>query len=267
MANYYKRLKVSPDATTAQIKSAYRRLARKKHPDLNKGDENLTREFAKVSDAYQVLVDPQKRAKYDRQRLQASYTDTNSVLGSENPHARRARQVAIERRYNDIIDRLIADERQESLALQRIIYPIVALFISTIFVATFKPLIWTNSNFFGKSIVLILFVAGVTHLARRIHAGLERYTYSPLNDHDSIFQELEEDSKPYTRLAAITFLVTGIGISLIVGLLIGNFLSMMNEAMMGRMFSQTLRPEFLFYPPIVVLLVDGMHSVFVRLDH
>lgn len=267
MANYYKRLKVSPDATTSQIKSAYRRLARKKHPDLNKGDETLSREFARVSDAYKILVDPKKRAHYDRQRLREQYSDSDSIFNSNNPHARRARQIAMERRYNDIIDRMIADERSESLALQRVILPIVALFISTVFVATFKPLIWTNSNFFGKSIVLILFVAGVTHLIKRIHAGLERYTYSPLSIHDSILRKTDEDPKPYTRLTAITFLVSGIAVSLVLGLLIGNFLGMMNEAMMGRMFSHTLMPEFLFYPPIVVLLVDGMYSVFVRLEH
>ncbi len=177
MVNYYKVLNISADATTAQVKSAYRRLARKKHPDLNTDDQTLGREFRKIAEAYKVLADPQERARYDRQRLKSQFSKEDSIFDSDNIHARRARQMAYERRYNAIIDRMIADERRESLALQRIIFPIVALFISTVFVAVFKPLFWSNSNEFGKFALIVLFVIGVAHLLRRIHAGLERYTY------------------------------------------------------------------------------------------
>ncbi|MDH3494019.1 MAG: J domain-containing protein [Acidobacteriota bacterium] len=267
MVNYYKVLRVSPDASTAQIKSAYRRLARKKHPDLNKGDKTLAREFAQVADAYRLLVDPHKRANYDRRRLQLKFAKPDSIFNSGNPHARRARQMAYERRYNAIIDRMIADERKESLALQRIIFPIVALFISTVFVAIFKPLFFSNSNIIGKLTVVALFVAGVTHLLRRLHDGMERYTYTPLSVHDSIFHDVEEEAKPFSRLTAITFLLAGIAVSLVVGLLIGNVLGMMNEAMLPEMYSRTLQFEFLFYPPIVVLVVDGMHSFFARFEY
>ena len=267
MVNYYKVLNVSPDASTVQIKSAYRRLARKKHPDLNKGNEALAREFALIADAYRLLADPHERSRYDRQRLKSKFAREDSIFNSDNPHARRARQMAYERRYNAIIDRMIADERQESLALQRIIFPIVALFISTVFVAIFKPLFFSQSNIIGKITVIALFVAGTTHLLRRIHDGMERYTYSPLSVHDSILNEVEEESKPFSRLTAITFLLAGIAASLVVGLLIGNFLGMMNEAMMPSMYSKTLRFEFLFYPPIVVLLVDGMHAFFARFEY
>ena len=266
MVNYYKVLKVSPDASTAQIKSAYRRLARKKHPDLNKGDKTLAREFAKATDAYQVLVDPKKRARYDRMRVKRQFSSDDSIFSSDNPHARRMRQMAMERRYNAIIDRMIADERRESMALQRIIYPLVAFFISIVFVASFKPMIWANANLLGKAIVVILAVAGLTHLYGRLRDGFDRYTYSQIGIHDSILQQIEEDGRPYSRTTAIAFLVGGVAVSLVVGLVIGNFLDMMNEAMMGRMFSPTFRPEFMLYPPIVVLLVDGMHSLFARFE-
>ena len=73
MVNYYEILKVSPKASNAEIKSAYRRLARKLHPDKNAGSEEKAREFAKVAKAYGVLGDPKQRADYDRQLLQAEY--------------------------------------------------------------------------------------------------------------------------------------------------------------------------------------------------
>jgi ABC-type antimicrobial peptide transport system permease subunit len=179
----------------------------------------------------------------------------------ENPHASRAKQMMYEKRYNDIIDRMIAEERRESLALQQIIFPIVALFISTGFVAVFKPLFWSTSSIPGKIIMLTLFIVGVLHLLKRIHFGLERYTYSSIHIHDSLFSEIEEDKRPYSRLQAISFLIIGIIISLVIGLIISNLLGMMTSAMMPRLFAESFHFEFLFYPPIVVLFVDLMHSV------
>lgn len=64
--DYYKTLGVSRDADEKEIKSAYRKLARKYHPDVNKGDKNAEERFKEINEAYQVLSDPEKRAKYDR---------------------------------------------------------------------------------------------------------------------------------------------------------------------------------------------------------
>ncbi len=101
MVNYYKILKVSPKATTAEIKSAYRLLARKKHPDVNEGSESSAREFSLIAKAYRILSDPQERAFYDKQLLQHEFDissqDSDSILNSENPHARRLRQMAYEK--------------------------------------------------------------------------------------------------------------------------------------------------------------------------
>jgi hypothetical protein len=271
MVNYYKILKISPKATTAEIKSAYRRLARKKHPDVNKNSEESAREFALIAKAYKILSDPQERAYYDKKLLEYEFNfaskGSDTILNSDNPHARRLRRMAYEKRYNDIIDRMIAEERRESMALQKVIYPVVALFVSTAVVAIFKPMFWTKSETVGKIILLTLFIIGVLHIFKRLQDGFERYTYSESGLHDTILQEIEQETKPYSRVTAVCFLVFGIFISLGIGLLIGNYLEMFIEAMMPTTYSPTLRPEFIFYPPIVVLIVDLMHSLASRLDY
>jgi len=261
MVNYYKVLKVSPKASRAEIKSAYRRLARKIHPDINVTTDTSSQEFSQITKAYKILGNPQKRADYDRQLLQAKYRDENgSVLSSENLHARRWRQMVYERRYNEIIDRMIADERRESMALQKVIFPTVALFVSTAFVAIFKPAFWTNSPIIGKIILFSLFVIGCIHLVKRLKAGFERYTYSSEDIHDSILDENEPEEKPYTKVTAIAFLVIGFFLSLGLGMVIGNYFELVINASIPSVFSPTLKPEFIVYPPIFVLCVDLMHT-------
>jgi len=271
MVNYYQTLKVSPKATNAEIKSAYRRLARKIHPDVNTTDaQTASGDFAKIAKAYEILGNPQTRAAYDRQLLNAQYknsSDSDSVFTSENAHARRWRQMAYERRYNEIVDRMIADERRETMALQRVIFPTVALFLSTCFVGIFKPMFWTNLQIIGKIILLGLFVAGIVHIISRLRKGFERYTYRDENLHDSILEEVEPVNKPYTRFAAACFLVVGIGASLVVGLLIGGLLEILVASRMPAFFASSLRPEFVFYPPIAVLFVDLMHSFASKFDY
>ena len=63
--DYYELLGVSRTASADEIKSAYRKLALKLHPDRNK-EEGAAEKFAQVSEAYSVLSDAEKRAHYDR---------------------------------------------------------------------------------------------------------------------------------------------------------------------------------------------------------
>ncbi|WP_175412753.1 molecular chaperone DnaJ [Streptomyces sp. TRM64462] len=66
--DYYKVLGVPKDATEAEIKKAYRKLAREYHPDANKGDASAEARFKEISEANDVLGDPKKRKEYDEAR-------------------------------------------------------------------------------------------------------------------------------------------------------------------------------------------------------
>jgi DnaJ-class molecular chaperone len=63
--DYYKTLGVERNASEAQIRSAYRKLARKYHPDVNPNNKDAEQRFKEINEAYQVLSDPEKRKKYD----------------------------------------------------------------------------------------------------------------------------------------------------------------------------------------------------------
>jgi curved DNA-binding protein CbpA len=77
----YDILGVKRDATQEQIRSAYRRLARKLHPDLNPGDRTAEERFKRVSAAHDLLGDPDKRARFDRGEIDAT--------GAERPQPTR----------------------------------------------------------------------------------------------------------------------------------------------------------------------------------
>jgi curved DNA-binding protein len=64
--DYYKILGIDKKATQQEIKNAYRKLARKHHPDLNPNDKNAQKNFQSINEANEVLSDPEKRKKYDQ---------------------------------------------------------------------------------------------------------------------------------------------------------------------------------------------------------
>jgi molecular chaperone DnaJ len=64
--DYYEILGVSKDASSEEIKRAYRTIAKKYHPDKNRGDKELEAKFKEACEAYEILSESDKRAKYDR---------------------------------------------------------------------------------------------------------------------------------------------------------------------------------------------------------
>ncbi|MBO0727955.1 MAG: J domain-containing protein [Acidimicrobiaceae bacterium] len=65
----YRRLEVPPEASAEQIGRAYRRLAHSIHPDAHPEDPDAGRRFQEITEAYEILSDPARRAGYDRNRL------------------------------------------------------------------------------------------------------------------------------------------------------------------------------------------------------
>ncbi len=64
--DYYEVIGVSKTASEDEIKKAYRKLAKQYHPDLNPNDKEAEAKFKEVNEAYEVLSDPEKKAKYDQ---------------------------------------------------------------------------------------------------------------------------------------------------------------------------------------------------------
>lgn len=83
--DYYEVLGVAPNATEEEIKRAYRELAKRYHPDRNPGDEEAAQKFKEITEAYEVLCDPEKRARYDRYGfagLDESFTPPGRYAGT-----------------------------------------------------------------------------------------------------------------------------------------------------------------------------------------
>jgi molecular chaperone DnaJ len=79
--DYYSILGVSRNATEKEIKQAFRRLARKYHPDVNPGDKTAEEKFKQISEAFEVLSDKEKRKKYDQFGDQWQYADQFAKAG------------------------------------------------------------------------------------------------------------------------------------------------------------------------------------------
>lgn len=78
MENYYELLGLNPFANELEIKTAYRKMAIKYHPDKTAGDKGLAEKFLIIKEAYEVLSDKVRRAKYDDQLLKGGNAKRNS---------------------------------------------------------------------------------------------------------------------------------------------------------------------------------------------
>jgi curved DNA-binding protein CbpA len=277
MTDYYHVLGVKRSATATEIKSAYRKLARKHHPDVNRGSEKAEREFALLSLAYHTLIDPQERAFHDQQLNQS--TQESPFLGLENnPHAKRASNIAAQARWDRVVNQILENDRRENMERQRAVFTTVSLFLSTFLVAMIKPPLWQSFGVAGKAIMAILFTVGVWHLISRLREYITHYTYRPDDINYSITSEEKEPDQPFTRFTAYAFLLGGYLISLSIGLLIGwraeGFFSDLTLLFrhLATVSPGSLSPVALLasglivYPPISVLIIDTLHAVASRID-
>jgi DnaJ-class molecular chaperone len=119
--DYYKILGVQRSADEKEIKSAYRKLARKYHPDVNPGDKSAEAKFKEISEAYEVLGDPDKKAKYEQWKAY-------SQAGGRRGHAGAPQDFGFEFdmggggpgiNFGDFIDQILGRRGREQQAPQR----------------------------------------------------------------------------------------------------------------------------------------------------
>ncbi len=110
MKDYYKILGISPDATEKDIKRAYRKLALRYHPDRNPGDPLAEERFKEVSEAYAVLVDPDKRRQYDEIR-----TDKERLKNFRYSQEEIFKDMFTEHRFSNIFEELFKEFQKMGL--------------------------------------------------------------------------------------------------------------------------------------------------------
>lgn len=252
MLDYYQVLGVKNTASVKEIKAAYKRLARLQHPDLNGGLPEATEAFVQISRARDILIDPQRRAAYDAQRN--AYAAKGAYAPVVNPtvetYVRRARSDA---RIKKNLEKFLMTEREDARALRQAVFPIVAFLFAAFFVPLVRPHLWRSSGWTGRTVILVLVSIGVWHTLSKIWAAIKLHIAT-------------DDQKRWSRRQAILFIaLAAIGCGLL-GTLIGMSLSDSLLSAMPMFFDPSIRLELLFYPWIMVLLLDAGHSLSQRID-
>ena len=259
MVDYYQVLGVKNTASEKEIKAAYKRLARLRHPDLNGGSAKAAQAFLEISHARDILIDPKRRAEYDAER------NARPGPGSYAPVLRPAGEDPLRRARSDVrirqnLENFLSTERREARALRQGVFPVVAFLFAAFSVALIRPRIWRYSGPTGRAVILILVSLGVAHTVAKIWTAIKM---------------LPEDQ---SRARVINLPVIGrrgpavllIGLAAIMlglmGTLVGISLSDVLSMVMPKFFDQSIRLDLLLYPWVMVLFLNACHSVSQRLD-
>jgi len=250
MLDYYQVLGIKSTASLEEIKAAYKRLARLRHPDLNGGDPEAARAFVLISRARDILIDPQRRAAYDAQRN--AYASKGAYAPTVETYLRRARSEA---RIKNNLQKFLMIEREEARALRQSIFPIVAFLFAAFFVPLVRPHLWRSSGWTGRSVMLLLVSLGIWHTVSKIWAAIKLHT----SDDQMI-------AKRWSRRQALLLIaLAAIGFGLL-GTLIGMSFSDSLLSAMPMFFDPSIRLELLLYPWIMVLLIDALYSLSQKID-
>jgi hypothetical protein len=257
MLDYYRILGIKSTASVKEIKAAYKRLARLRHPDLNGGDPEAARAFVQISRARDILLDPQRRAAYDAQRN--AYATKGSYAPVVNPtvetYLRRARSEA---RIKHNLQKFLLIEREEARALRQSVFPIVAFLFAAFFVPLVRPHLWRSSGWTGRSVMIVLGSLGIWHTVSKIWAAIKLHTDDA--------QTVASDARRWSRRQALLLIaLAAIGCGLL-GTLIGVSFSDSLLSAMPMFFDTSIRLELLLYPWIMVLLIDAGYSLSQRID-
>lgn len=256
----YAVLGINRTATSNEIKSAYRRLARKYHPDVN-SDPAAQSKFAQINEAYHTLIDPERRRAYDR--MGAASSAAYSRQAANSGAARAARRAYYQERADRIVNEWLRREREETRARGKAVYTTVTLFVST-FIVAMNPGLFQPTSMFWQVTVILLFAIGVRHLYTSLKEHFDHYTYR--SSRISATRSGRRSNKRFKRSAAWAFVIIGYLISVGAGVLIG----LLTESLSARLLDQvTITDAFLYamvYPPIAVLIVDMMYLINSRFE-
>jgi hypothetical protein len=252
MTDLYRVLGVSRRATDSEIKSAYRRLARRYHPDVCSSPDANAR-FARITEAYRVLIDPSRRSMYD---LGVPIERKTTFYAS-----RSAEVVAYQRKLDLLVDEMIARERKEAADRSHAVTIVVTLFISAFMVSAAKPNIIEELNKPGKIAIIALSGFAAWYLVKNVSVALARYTYTVPRHLISVFRAEAPPDKIMSRTAALVFLVSGYIVSLGLGYVIHNLL-----AGGGRDLAPGTFLGVFLYPPIAVLIIGSFRRIGSFLD-
>ena len=117
--DYYKVLGVAKNADDAEIKKAYRKLARKYHPDVNPNDAGAKKKFQEINEANEVLSDPEKRKKYDQYGKDWQHAEQFEQAGQSQRRQRpqyssHGREQFDESDFSDFFSTMFGGARQQS---------------------------------------------------------------------------------------------------------------------------------------------------------
>lgn len=253
MADYYKILGVSRKANPGEIRSAYRKLARKYHPDVSQSPEAHS-QFSRISEAYRVLSNAELRALYDQ-------GGSERLAGQKRSQDLRTQSAVFQARINRVVDDMIAEERAETSARSHAVSVVVTLFASTFIVALAKPSILPSLGFFWKVIAILLFIFGIRYLFQSFGKIFEKYTYIPA--FPSVTQMSEPPKQPFSRARARTLLLIGYIISLTLGTIMGY---LVDDGQTGPYFDNWYLMNIFLLPPIAVFIISLWRNLVSKMD-
>lgn len=257
MADYYQILGVSSKASQAEIRSAYRKLARQCHPDVSQSPE-ANKEFALLSEAYRVLSNLELKELYD---LGGEEQIHNQASNQRRTNNLRTQRDAYRSRINNVVDQMLEEERIEVQARSHAVMVVATLFSSAFIVALLKPMIL--DSVVTKILAVLLFVFGIKFLYQNLQSILEKYTYMP--DVPSVTKMMEAPKQPFTRSIALAFLVLGYLISLILGTTMGYYC--FDNGKSGPYLDDYYLMDIFLLPPIAVFIIGLWRSFIAKMDN
>jgi DnaJ-like protein len=261
MGDLYAVLGVKRTATSNEIKSAYRRLARRYHPDVN-SDPAAQLTFARINEAYHTLIDSERRKNYD---ITGSLSSAARVTPPSS--SRDARRAHFQERADRIVNEWLRREREETRARGKAVYTTVTLFFSSFLAAITAgqfPLTGAINESWGwlllRVLLLLAFIIGVRHLFNSLKEHFDYYTYRP--PRISAQRPTRNPDRRFKRSDAMAFVIIGYLFSVGAGVLIRLlFESHSPKPTEDNIIIISAISYAMIYPPIAVLIVDKIYSI------